>query len=262
MNLSSKATIVLFKYANFGGFVRLGPKTIPVTGRTLRKIAEFESYWISLGIPWKKTLLNLLRKAPHLATEDFVNKWMIAFRKSFFSKAAILKFRLSSESILGLRFEIWQCCRDQYSLEEIDDFLDAMTREELIRFSEDIDQKIDLAGGSSSDGNLSEILRLLPKQSGANPDHTTESMIATLIKHKMIGSPSDILDSTPSQISGMLTDPDKLEDDLMLETMVPENGPEAKRNLRLYQETSKELLASFIKVSPANVDVNNASAVH
>lgn len=249
---------MFFKHAGFGGFLKIGSQEVPVSGKTFRNIAEFEAYWLSLCICWEKTLLQLLDTAPRLATKKFLARWIMTFRRSFLAKAPELMAKFSRRSILALRFEIWQCCRGSVTLEQIDAMLDGMTKNQVIKLSIDLDKKIEIASGGSQRVKISELLRLSPKGS-ANPDHTNESMMANLIKHKLVGSPSEILDMTPAQLASMLTDPDKLENDLAIEAMVPEESPEAARNLRFYEEAAEELL-SHLKIPATNVDINNASA--
>lgn len=249
---------MFFKYAGFGGFIKIGCREIPVTGKTFKKIAEFEAYWLSLCLCWEKSLLSLLKESPKFATKEFLVRWMVSFRRSFYGKSPELKAKFARRSILALRFEAWQCCREHMTLEEIDDMFDQMTKQQVIKFAIDMDKKIEIASGGNHEIKITELLRLSTKSSGSNPDHTNESMIANLVKQKLIGSPMEILDLTPTQLSAMLTDPDKLEDDLALELMIPEGEPEAKRNLRYYEEAAEEFLSRLGIVPAANVDIQNA----
>lgn len=229
------------KHSKFGGFVEFGGRQIPVTGRTFQKIAEFENYWFSLCLLPIESLGHLLSLCPHLATKSFIAGWQETFRRHFYAHAHVLKARLARNSILGLRFEIWQCCRDTFSLDQIDELLDAMTRSELRRFAADLDRKLDIASGTSEHFRIAELLRVSAK-SEANADHTQESMLANLLKHKLVGSPNDIMETTPVQLSGLLGDPDRLCDDLVFESMKPSGSLEARDDQRLYYEAADELL--------------------
>jgi hypothetical protein len=219
----------------------LGGRQLPVTGRTYRKIADFENYWLSLCLCPNGSLFQLIGHCPHLATKSFISEWLKSFRRHFFAKAPLLKATLASRSILGLRFEIWQCCQDSLTLDQVDDLLDEMTQKELQNFSADFDRKLDLASGTSPDVRISELLRVTVR-AAENPNHTPESMLANLVKHKVAGSYEEWMNSTPAQLGGLLSDPERLEDDLAWEAITPEKGPEAKSNQRSYDECAEEIL--------------------
>lgn len=229
---------MLYQFAQYGGELVIGGRSLPVTGKTYQLLARAESYFLSLTLDQVQLLRDLLARHPHLHNEKFIARWLRSVRLGLAELVTSGKARFSS-SLLGLRFDLTQSLG--VSAEELDEHLDTLDPAELRAFFREASRKLDLASGRDEMGLLGGIMRLREVGGEGGSLEQFLASVVTILKWPV----RDVLSLTPSVLSALLSKPEYLGDDLELEQMMPEDAGDVdyKRMRKIYLQVARNLLA-------------------
>lgn len=231
----------LANVAAFGGTLKIGGKEYTVRGRTYRKIAEQQSWWLSQCFCPITELRRFLYSNSLFLEKDFIEKWLKIGRKSLITNTDVQREILSTFS--ARRFDIWQSCReDGLRLEELDDHLDSMSGLEIADFLEEADLKMSIANGVGELDYLTHCYSRNP--SGGGTGRPVESMIAQVcVRNKNRMSLEEVLDSTPAALRTIFEDPETMVDDAEAErSLHPNDKLGQKRFSRIYESMADNIV--------------------
>lgn len=220
----------LSNLASFGGMLKIHGKEYPVKGRTYRKIAEQQSWWVSQCFCPVTELRSFLYSHSQFSEKDFVSKWLKTARLENVASSDLQNKVMST--FAARRFDIWQACRDGgLKIEEIDEHLDTLDNAQLIAFFEDADRKMAIANGVGEFDFLFNCYKSTPVSTGKS--RSIENMIAQVCVRNKNRMPLDeVLDSTPAMLAILFEDPDAYVQD-----------PDANPNDTIGQKIAKKLFS-------------------
>lgn len=226
----------------FGGILRICDRDYPVKGRSYRKIAEQQAWWVSQCFCPITELRRFLYTYPEFSRKDFVEKWIRTSRKEM-----VLEKDLQSKACATFefrRFDIWQACRDGgLTLQALDDHLDSLTAKQAVAFFEEADRKMAIANGVDEFDYLASCFSISPSGGGGSKK-TVESMIAQICVHAKEKMPLDsVLDATPAMMRTLFEDPEKLIDDSVAEkSLHPRDKIGQKRFSKIYEQMAENIV--------------------
>lgn len=211
----------------FGGTLKINGKEYSVRGRTYGKIAEQINWWKAECFCPIVELRLLLGAHPEFMDEDFVFRWLKVTKEAMFSDDELQNKALSTFS--ARRFDIWQACsEDGLRLEDIDEFLDYMTGEELRSFFEEADKKMALANGVREIEYLANCFSMAPSKPKAGG--SIEAMLAQACVHsKNRLQIHEILNCTPAAIRTLFQDPEAINANAVLDGPVHPNDKQGQK---------------------------------
>lgn len=217
--------------------LKINGKEYPVKGRTYRKIAEQQSWWVSQCFCPVTELRSFLYSHSAFSEKDFVSRWLKASRTENVANQDLQNKIMST--FAARRFDIWQACRDGgLRIEEIDEHLDSLDNQQLSEFFEDADRKMAIANGVGEFDFLFNCYKATPVSTGKTK--SVEAMIAQICVRNKNRMPLDeVLDSTPAMLAILFEDPDVYVQD-------PEANPNdtigKKIAAKLYERMSLNLI--------------------
>ncbi len=230
--------------SSFGGMLRIGEKEYSVKGRTYRKIFEHNAWWISECFCPVIELRRFLLLHPEFNSKDFILMWLKTSRKTMLVNEE-LHNKISS-TFASRKFDIWQACRDDgLQMNELDGFLDGLPLDELSQFFTEADRKMAIANGVDEFSFLATCFGQVPSEPVQGK--SVESMIAQLcVRNHTRMDLNLVLDSTPSMMKTLFTDPDQLVDDIEAERVLHKNDKLGQKRLsRVYDSLALNMTEGF-----------------
>jgi len=227
--------VTISALSSFGGTLRIGDSEYPVKGRSYRKIFQQSDWWISECFCPVIELRRFLLLYPGFNDPEFIEKWLRTSKREMLVNPDLQKKIMST--IAGRRFDVWHSCNDDgLTFKELDEHLDSLNPKELREFFQEADRKMASANFVDEFHFLATCFRQVPEP--PNPSGKgVESMIASLcVKNQNRIDLNTVLDSTPSALKVLFTDPDQLVDDISAERALhPQDKLGQKRFGRIYR---------------------------
>lgn len=230
----------LSNLASFGGMLKINGKEYSVKGRTYRKIAEQQSWWISQCFCPITELRSFLYSHPSFLDKDFILQWLKTGRRENIVDLDLQQRVMSTFS--ARRFDIWQACRDDgLKIEEIDEHLDALDNQQLAEFFEEADRKMSIANGIGEFDFLANCHKTVPVPNGKS--RSIEAMIAQVcVRNKNRMSLEEVLDSTPEMLKVLFEEPENLIDDAEAERALHPNDKVGRRRFeKIYENMAANI---------------------
>lgn len=227
--------------SSFGGTLRIGNSEYPVKGRTYRKIFQQSDWWISECFCPVIELRRFLLLYPAFNDVEFIEKWLRTSKTEMLVNADLSRKIMGT--LAGRRFDVWHSCNDDgLTFLELDEHLDSLGPLELREFFEEADRKMASANFVDEFHFLATCFRQIPEPPRFS-GKSVESMIANLcIKSQHRIDLNTILDSTPSALKVLFTDPDQLIDDLQAERALnPNDKLGQKRFGSVYRNAARNM---------------------